>query len=540
MAFLRLASLLAFLLLRILADDSNATSIATEVTTEAGSDNATEFTTIQTTTIPSCSVNETYKECGECENSCNMSTAVCSNACGPPKCECLDGFYRNETGSCVQGHDCGEVDLNISPLQQISGTEGGLCDDGTGCTEGYTCMQVENCPAAICTDYTTSCIIPNCTLQSTCIADASCQCTTGFYRNFTGFCVQGHDCGVVLEVTELPSTDSILTGCELVRCQPGSTCRNIEGTATCVNVTIDACPMNEEWKDCASQCEPTCDTPKPVCPALCATSACQCQEGFYRNDNGTCVVLVDCFSTPITCSTNEEAMLYSTCEPSCETPDLQCALPETMSLNLTCLCKAGFVRNSLGNCVNTTSCNATIPSDCTTVTCPLDKYCDVVDGSAKCIEGTAPTTMSTVTQFTTTGSQVTGGNNTVTVSVATTTTTANSCGKNERSTKCVHGCEPMCSGRQYCPTNSTVCTPGCLCAYGYKRGPKLTCVQTSKCHKNPGCQANEAWIDCMDDDPKCSGVTPAPHFGTVCSGGCGCVTGYQRNAAGDCVLAANC
>ncbi|CAJ0590471.1 unnamed protein product [Cylicocyclus nassatus] len=48
------------------------------------------------------------------------------------------------------------------------------------------------------------------------------------------------------------------------------------------------CGVNEEWRDCAQFCEPSCASPAPLCPEICQPGKCQCREGYFRR-NGICV-----------------------------------------------------------------------------------------------------------------------------------------------------------------------------------------------------------------------------------------------------------
>ncbi|XP_043265662.1 chymotrypsin inhibitor-like [Colletes gigas] len=54
------------------------------------------------------------------------------------------------------------------------------------------------------------------------------------------------------------------------------------------------CGVNEEFKSCGSQCEPSCAQPKiDFCTFNCKIG-CQCKDGFLRNDAGACVSPESC------------------------------------------------------------------------------------------------------------------------------------------------------------------------------------------------------------------------------------------------------
>ncbi|XGW06819.1 hypothetical protein V3C99_016830 [Haemonchus contortus] len=142
----------------------------------------------------------------------------------------------------------------------------------------------------------------------------SCQCKTGFLRNRNGACV-----------------------------------------ANCTdNTSRRTCAANEEFKDCGSACEPTCRNPRPrICSLECVVG-CQCKSGFFRDDNNVCVKECDNASSNI-CSENEEFRQCGTaCEPSCENPNPQSCTKKCV-LNV-CQCKRGFVRGANRTCIHQQDC----------------------------------------------------------------------------------------------------------------------------------------------------------------------------------------
>ncbi|KAK0175458.1 hypothetical protein PV327_009206 [Microctonus hyperodae] len=66
------------------------------------------------------------------------------------------------------------------------------------------------------------------------------------------------------------------------------------------NNTEMTCGENESLSLCGKMCEPTCDNPKPLslfCPHIVCTSitrGCRCNNGYYRNNTGTCLLLENC------------------------------------------------------------------------------------------------------------------------------------------------------------------------------------------------------------------------------------------------------
>ncbi|KAI1702195.1 trypsin inhibitor like cysteine rich domain-containing protein [Ditylenchus destructor] len=64
-------------------------------------------------------------------------------------------------------------------------------------------------------------------------------------------------------------------------------------TASSTTPKYEECPANEEYEDCGTSCEPTCDDDSyEACTDDCVT-ACQCVSGYVRN-NGTCILKSQC------------------------------------------------------------------------------------------------------------------------------------------------------------------------------------------------------------------------------------------------------
>uniref|UniRef100_A0A023G9X4 Putative tick til 20 n=1 Tax=Amblyomma triste TaxID=251400 RepID=A0A023G9X4_AMBTT len=130
------------------------------------------------------------------------------------------------------------------------------------------------------------------------------------------------------------------------------------------------CGTNEVWKQCVSgSCaETTCKkrTLGPACTEDCRYG-CYCAEGFYRNDEGSCVTLDQCPPQEggaewphRPCGTNEEwkvCVSRSCAEATCEKRTIG---PEcTFDCQQGCYCSQGFFRNSEGNCVAEDQCGST-------------------------------------------------------------------------------------------------------------------------------------------------------------------------------------
>ncbi|VDN20378.1 unnamed protein product [Cylicostephanus goldi] len=90
----------------------------------------------------------------------------------------------------------------------------------------------------------------------------------------TNSCPAGLECKVI----EVPCIDA--------PCPPIGVCGPPSGN--------NKCGTNETFKECASQCEPTCANKSSICIQMCAPGKCQCKPGFYRNTTGQCVTGADC------------------------------------------------------------------------------------------------------------------------------------------------------------------------------------------------------------------------------------------------------
>ncbi|KAL7079931.1 hypothetical protein ACQ4LE_000065 [Meloidogyne hapla] len=62
---------------------------------------------------------------------------------------------------------------------------------------------------------------------------------------------------------------------------------------------LDICEEGEEFKECASICEPKCSDLGHIPPliGICMPGECQCKEGYARNDKKICIPKEDCFKS---------------------------------------------------------------------------------------------------------------------------------------------------------------------------------------------------------------------------------------------------
>uniref|UniRef100_A0A1I7T4K9 TIL domain-containing protein n=1 Tax=Caenorhabditis tropicalis TaxID=1561998 RepID=A0A1I7T4K9_9PELO len=116
------------------------------------------------------------------------------------------------------------------------------------------------------------------------------------------------------------------------------------------------CPSNEVFKTCGTACEPTCENPNTgsrPCIQVCIPNKCQCAKGFVRNSNGVCVQFNQCEEKVPKCSENEEFKECGThCEPTCENPSPACI---KMCKPNVCQCSEGYLRHN-NVCIPANSC----------------------------------------------------------------------------------------------------------------------------------------------------------------------------------------
>lgn len=120
--------------------------------------------------------------------------------------------------------------------------------------------------------------------------------------------------------------------------------------------------------DCFSPCSPrTCPNAihsyhgnPPLCPMMCETGVCDCQEGFLRNKCGVCVPEVYC---SMSCECKDEEKEEKRCVENCATRTCEHILsnkPREMCQSNFCTdrceCKPGFARDRFDECVEIDHC----------------------------------------------------------------------------------------------------------------------------------------------------------------------------------------
>ncbi|KAL6743301.1 hypothetical protein Aduo_016355 [Ancylostoma duodenale] len=154
-------------------------------------------------------------------------------------------------------------------------------------------------------------------------APEACACKDGFYRNEAGDCVEKKECVLTLLI-------------------------------------LTECGENEKVNNCGRHCENSCTQAgkgPTKCKPPCNEPACVCDDGYYRNTLGKCVLERLCSTT---CPPNEHGSACGDlCELSCdeqlnkerELPCIEVCAPPA------CVCNDGYLRLKRGGpCVPKNSC----------------------------------------------------------------------------------------------------------------------------------------------------------------------------------------
>uniref|UniRef100_A0A7I4Z072 Trypsin Inhibitor like cysteine rich domain protein n=1 Tax=Haemonchus contortus TaxID=6289 RepID=A0A7I4Z072_HAECO len=186
-----------------------------------------------------------------------------------------------------------------STNSKVSSISSGITCANVRCRDGYECREgTVNCVRAPCPQPGPQCV-PIDTPQRTCDnvrCPAGTECQQVPLNCLLPPCPQPPPQCVKVEQ---------YNPCAATTCPVGSDCRvrqvvcvraPCNPVAECVpqGPSQGKCGEFESFRDCASQCEPTCSNKNPTCNLSCAPGRCQCNIGFYRNSDGRCVTEADC------------------------------------------------------------------------------------------------------------------------------------------------------------------------------------------------------------------------------------------------------
>ncbi|KAG8177858.1 hypothetical protein JTE90_027123 [Oedothorax gibbosus] len=523
-----------------------------------------------------CGVNEEYLECGSpCPLTCTNLTrsSNCPKVC-VQGCVCKPGYVRGPNGACLLPSQCpavcseneefldcgsacpstcenfGKVSLNCS----LPCRKGCFCKPGYVRGPGGKCLLPQQCPI-VCSeneeflDCGSACpstcenfgkVSLNCSLP----CRKGCFCKPGYVRGPDGKCLLPQQCPIVCEENEqflecgpgcqASCGNASITSCNLpcVRgcfCKPGFI-RGPDGKCIIPQQCPILCPENEEFHECGSLCQGTCDTPsKPVglCPTSCKRG-CFCKPGFVRDLFGRCILPEKC---PVVCQENEVFLKCgSPCQDTCENIGNAvgtCPLPCIKG----CFCKPGYIRGPNGKCILPNQCPLVCQGNEVLLSCgsPCQRTCTNFG------QPVGPCTLPCIKGCFCKPGYVRGP----TGDCILPTECPVVCGENEEYQKCATACMATC--KNYTSSNECTlpCVDGCICKPGYVRSPDGRCILPSSCPVV--CGENEIFENCGSACPKtCRNRNAVVPCTLQCIKGCFCKPGYVRGPNGRCMLPSFC
>ncbi|KHN84085.1 hypothetical protein Tcan_09239 [Toxocara canis] len=283
-----------------------------------------------------CEVNELMWRCSShCAPTCRNPHPICDLECGPPACQCAGGYVRDDDGHCVRLHDCHSHEpphLTACAANELLNTCGSMCEP--------TCFTD---PSAPCSDV---------------CGPPMCACRPGLVRH-NGICIWRDQCPNFRSEDHHESMVGAPNNDESMIRAPNNDESMLRAPQQ-VQPMAFLCTANEEFVECSSLCEPTCNSPpNQPCPLGCGPPRCQCRQGFVRHE-GRCIRRYECPGQgppnppPNRCDRNEQFVTCSSmCEPTCQSrPNdpcpLGCGPPR-------CECLPGFVRH-YGRCIPRYEC----------------------------------------------------------------------------------------------------------------------------------------------------------------------------------------
>ncbi|WAR21595.1 FBN2-like protein, partial [Mya arenaria] len=462
-------------------------------------------------------------ECVVEQNICADVLKLCTNAVGSYSCHCIDGFQKDQTGSCIDANECDNPSLN-NCSHDCSNTIGSY---SCSCRPGYKLMN------SLCQVSDPCKTLSNLTCSGYCVVNnniTECRCQHGF--------VLGEDDQRCFDVDECQGSTTNM-------CDPVSRCINTEGSYVCecpVGTRLEndgrTCSECDEYhfgRNCLQECNcikgvcnstlgcvcddgwtgPNCDVdedecdlqaftctmPNMHCVNLPGTASCQCLAGYHTDQtSGGCIDFNECLDV----LTHDCAQICTNTNGSYE-----------------CSCRAGFNQNGK-QCTAETECNTDQYS-----TCPQNSTCVVASGDVmcKCPKGYSNTSTHVCADV-------------------------NECVDNK------HNCMQMCSNIDggydcLCRSGFYLLSDGVSCGecrpwrYGSNCDSSCSCLKDSSisCNKTSGeCECKPGWTgeNCAQNIDECSlGTFQLCPNNSQCvdtSGSfvCKCNTGFSKNGYGKC------
>nr|WHN38850.1 Zon4A-L [Andraca theae] len=505
---------------------------------------------------PQCPINERYEE-----NPSSLCTPQycdelgydleCPNPDIPdePACVCVHGYVRNEYGVCIPERDCPSC--------------GGDPNKVAGC--GVYCNNK-------CSDIgeeTQSCIqmcYPN-----------GCDCRKGYYLDdITGLCVLPKDCSPPCGKNEVYS-GCINGGCQAkncsqvgfpvpcvdpIKCKKGCLCkdgylRNKNGVCIprqeCPSCGGDPNAHPGCGVNCGKHCSDYLGSPL-ACPKICKVNGCDCNEGYYFDDNTKkCVLPEKC--SPV-CKINE---VYSNCiNGGCEVKScyqlgkpIPCEPIDPKKCIEGCLCKEGYLRADNGICVPEKECKYqcrkphqvydSCPSSCPPDTCEsIGKIyeCPFISTN-KSLQQCEPNCVCEKGYY----------KNKIGECIS--KADCLKCVGPHEFFSCGGACDNVCAtlsqqNQTNCPIVNIVCNNKCYCEKNFARAKNNTCIPISQCHEHQ-CGVNEIYdpAPSLCEPQTCEDLNGpirclTSKKGCIGKPGCVCINGFVRDKKGNCIAKTKC
>ncbi|CAH0674072.1 unnamed protein product [Spodoptera exigua] len=434
--------------------------------------------------------NATYSECpSPCQPTCDDPDAgdVCITVCDDPGCVCNDDFILSEPGGyCISPYDC----------------PGG--SPKCGVNETYVSCKVGGCPSDYC---------PKDDSLATVICDPFFPCPGGCV------CKPGY-----IRLSEEDNRCVLSSECPPVEC----TRENEEWNTNPPSCSADRC----EYKDFP------CDFPIPLPPK------CTCIKGYYRNKDDVCVPESECPEPA--CNGDQNATFSdcpSPCKPTCNSPDSDVICID-MCDEPGCVCNEGFLLTELGgSCIDPYDCpggSPQCPSNKTYTSCKIDcpmRYCPTEENEIPRICDPLWPCPS--------GCECAPGYLMVD-SIDQTCVLAADCpplectGENEEWNSSPPDCD-----FESCENVNSVCNnispgrPRCTCKEGYCRNQDGVCVPSEE-YPKLNCGYNEVEVPCRQICPPQNCEIAYTDYACteeteICERGCDCLPDHLRNGSGICI-----
>ncbi|KAL0832214.1 hypothetical protein ABMA28_001665 [Loxostege sticticalis] len=468
-----------------------------------------------------------------------------------PGCNCIDGYLRDESGTCIPSEQCPP-----NPVEEP-------------CPDGDKNATRQECPSWC--QPTCEYPVPGDICPAACFP-RGCVCKPGFIlESRTGQCISPDDCPK--DSTPVCGDNEVATKDRKI-CPP-QTCPSLYIKFSCLKQDPEAgCDCVEGYlRNSSGICIPKekCPPHKQVCPPQTCESlhrayacipgdrdpiaGCNCIDGYFRNASGVCVPADQCPPPPSTeCGLNEE---YSSekiiCPPqTCESiyTSYSCQQPPPPR-EAGCNCINGYLRNRSNICVPSEECPPPTqipecgynemytyrkiscpPETCDTLylnyPCPPPEHNPIGEGCV-CLDGHLR------------------NDSGVCVPKEECPPEPSNCNGDRNATyqECPSACQPTCEKPELPEACIDMCAPaGCVCNPGYVRSKEGICVLPQDCPDPSICNGdrNATYQECPS---ACQPTCEKPELPEVCiamcaPAGCVCNPGYVLSKEGICVLPQDC